>query len=82
MKRLDKDEIKKQLLEPITINNAVEIDELNEQVDKVGKSEDTTGIIKEYEQILRIKERASSWLRFTKGRFLNASWRERNSNKW
>ena len=49
MKRLDKDKIKKRLLESMTINDAVEIDELNERADKVEKPEDAAGIIKEYE---------------------------------
>ena len=70
-KRLDKDKIKKQLIESLTISNAVEIEELNEQVERVEKPEDAANIIQEYEQILRMKRRASSWLGFTKGRFLN-----------
>ena len=51
-KRLNRDEIKKQLIESITINNAVEIEELNELADKVEKPEDAADIIKQYEEIL------------------------------
>ena len=39
-KRLDKDEIKKQLLDSMAINNAVEIEELSETAERVEKSED------------------------------------------
>ena len=51
------DEIKKQLLESITINNAVEIDEINKWADKVEKLKDAPNIIKDYEKILRTKKK-------------------------
>ena len=54
-KRLNKDEIKKQLIESININNAVEMEDLNELAEKVEKPEDAADIIKQQEQILRIK---------------------------
>ena len=50
-KRLNKDEIKKQLIESIIINNAIEIDNLNELAEKVAN------IIKQYEEILRTKRK-------------------------
>ena len=50
-KRLNKDEIKKQLVESIIINNAIEIDNLNELAEKVAN------IIKQYEEILRTKRK-------------------------
>ena len=56
-KCLDKDEIKKQLIESITIDNAVEIEEPNNRADKVEKLEDAAGIIKEHEEILRAKKK-------------------------
>ena len=56
-KRLHKDEIKKQLLQSITINNAVEIDEINKRADKVEKPEDAADIIKQYEEILHTKRK-------------------------
>ena len=70
-KRLEKEGIKKHLLDSIVINNAVEIEELNERVDKVEESEGASNIIKEYKEILRAKKRVSLWLRFIKEKFLN-----------
>ena len=52
-KRLNKDEIKKQLID---INNAMEIDNLNELAEKVERPEDAANIIKQYEEILRTKK--------------------------
>ena len=54
---LNKEEIKKQLIESIAINNAVEIEELNELAEKVQKPEDAADIIKQYEEILRAKSK-------------------------
>ena len=56
-KRLNKDGIKKQLIEPITINNTVEIDDLNKLAEKVEKPEEAADIIKQYEEILRTKRK-------------------------
>ena len=54
-KVLNKDEIKKQLIDSIIINNAIEIDNLNELAEKVQRPEDAANIIKQYEEILRTK---------------------------
>ena len=70
-KRLDKDEIKKQLLESITINNAVEIRELNERAESVEKPEDTADIIKQYEEILRTKRKGIIAVAFYQGKIFN-----------
>ena len=56
-KRLNKDEIKKQLIESITIDNAVEIEELNKLAEKVQKPEEAADIIKQYQKILRTKRK-------------------------
>ena len=56
-KRLNKDEIKKQLIESITINSSVEMDDLNELGEKVEKPEDAANIIKQNEEILRTKRK-------------------------
>ena len=56
----------------MAIKNAVEIEELNERAERVGKPEDAADIIREYEEILRAKKRASSWSRFIKEKFSNA----------
>ena len=52
-KRLNKDEIKTQLIEFIIINNAIEIDNLNKLAERVEKPEEAVDIIKQYEEILR-----------------------------
>ena len=81
-KRLDKDKIKKQLLDSMAINNAVEIEELNERAERVEKLEDAADIIREYVEILRAKKRALSWLRFIKEKFSNALRKKRSFKKW
>ena len=57
-KPLNEDEIKKQLIECITINNAFETEELNEQAERVEKPKDAADIIKQYKEILRAKRKA------------------------
>ena len=51
-KWLSKDEIKKQLLEPIIINEAVESEELNKKVEEIQEPEETAEVIKQYEYII------------------------------
>ena len=67
-KCLDKDEIKKQLLESITINSAAETKELDEQDDKVEKLENAVDIIKKYEEILRTKRKGIIAVAFRQGK--------------
>ena len=47
-RRLSKEEIKKQLIDSITINNIIKTEELNEKDEKVKKPEDAAPIIKQY----------------------------------
>ena len=82
MNRLEKDEIKKQLLDSMAINDAVEIEELNERAERVEKPEDAADIIREYEENLRAKKMASSRSRFIKEKFSNALKKKRSSKKW
>ena len=56
-KRLSKEKIKKQLIESITINNVIEIDNLNELAEKVETPEEVDDIIKQYEEILQTKRK-------------------------
>ena len=56
-KRLTHDEIKKQLIESMVVNDVIESDELNKQADEVQKPEDTTDLIKQYEGIIRTKKK-------------------------
>ena len=67
-KRLDKDEIKKQLLESIAVNNAVEIDEISKRADKVEKPEDAANIIKQHGEILRTKKKGIIAVAFHQGK--------------
>ena len=55
--RLNKDEIKKQLTESIIIDNAIEIDNLNELAEKVEKPEEPADITKQYEEIFCTKRK-------------------------
>ena len=66
--RLNKDEIKKHLIESITINNAVEIKELNKLAERVEKPEDATDIIKQHEEILRAKRKGIIAVAFHQGK--------------
>ena len=54
---LNKDEIKKQQIESIIINNASKIDNLNELDEKLQKPKEATDIIKPYEKILQTKRK-------------------------
>ena len=67
-KCLKKDEIKKHLIESITINNAVETEELNKRADKVEKPEDAADIIQQYEEILPAKRKGIISVAFYQGK--------------
>ena len=56
-KRLNKDEIKRQLIESITIDNVVEMEDLNELAEKVQKPKEVADVMKQYEDILRTKRK-------------------------
>ena len=81
-KRLEKNEIKQHLLDSMATNNSVEIEELNERAEKVEKPEDAVHITMEYEEIIRVKKKVSSWLRIIKEKFSNALKKKRNFKKW
>ena len=56
-RRLDKNEIKKQLIESIVNNDLVETDELNKKADKVEEPEDVTAVLKQLEDVIRTKKK-------------------------
>ena len=56
-KRLSKEEIKKQLLESIIINQVVEPEELNKKAEEIQESEEAAEVIKQYEYIIKTKEK-------------------------
>ena len=67
-KVLNKDEIKKQLIDSIIINNAIEIDNLNELAEKVEKPKEAANILKKYEEILRTKRKGIISLAYYQGK--------------
>ena len=56
-KWLSQDEIKKQLLESIIINEAVESEEFNKEVDEVQDPKKVAKVIQEYENIIKTKKK-------------------------
>ena len=56
-KRLSKEEIKKQLLESIIINEVVESEELNKMAEEIQESEKVAEVIKQYEYINKTKKK-------------------------
>ena len=70
-KPFDKDKIKKELLDSISINSAVEIEELNKRAESVEKPEDAADIIREYEEILRAKKKGIIMFAFYQGKIFN-----------
>ena len=56
-KRLSQDEIKKQLLESIIINEAVESEEFNREAEGVQDLEEAAKVIQKYENIIKTKKK-------------------------
>ena len=56
-KRLSKEEIKKKLLDPMTIDEIVEFDDLNKEAEKTQDPEEAAKIIKRYEDIIKTKNK-------------------------
>ena len=56
-KQLNEEEVKQRLIDSLVNNDSIETEELNEGAEKVDKPEDAANIIKEYEEILRIKRK-------------------------
>ena len=68
-KGLNKDEIKKQLIESTIINNAIQIDNLNELAEKVEKPEDAATITKQYNEVLSTKRQDILSVAYHQGKF-------------
>ena len=49
--------MKQQLIDSLVNNDTIETEELNERAEKVDKPEDAANIIKEYEEIFRMKRK-------------------------
>ena len=56
-KRLSKEEIKKKLLDSMTIDEIVEFDDLNKEAEKIEDLEKAVEIIKRYEDIIKTKKK-------------------------
>ena len=54
-KRLSKEEIKMKLLDSMTIDEVVELDDLNKEAEKIEDPEKAAEIIKRYEDIIKTK---------------------------
>ena len=52
IKILTHEEIKKQLMESIVINNIAQTDDLNKKAEEVRKPEEAAAVIKQYEDII------------------------------
>ena len=56
-KRLSKEEIKMKLLDLMTIDEVVELDDLNKEAEKIEDPEKAAEIIKRYEDIIKTKNK-------------------------
>ena len=56
-KRLSKEEIKKKLLDSMTIDEVVEFDDLNKEAEETQDPEEAAKIIKRYEDIIKTKKK-------------------------
>ena len=56
-KRLSKEEIKKQMLESIIINEVAESEKLNKEVEEIQEPEEAAKVIKQYEDIIKMKKK-------------------------
>ena len=67
-KRLLKEEIKKKLLDPMTIDEVVEFDDINKEAEKTQDPEEATKIIKRYEDIIKTKNKGIINVAYHQGR--------------
>ena len=67
-KRLTHEEIKKQLIESIVINDVVETDELNKKAEEVQKPEEAAEVIQQYEEIIRTKKKGIISIAYRQGK--------------
>ena len=70
-KRLSKEEIKKQLLDSMTIDEVVEFDDLNKEAEEIQDPEETAKIIKRYEDIMKMKNKGIINVAFHQGQVFN-----------
>ena len=57
MKRLSKEEIRKQLLDSMIIDENLEFDNLNKEAEEIQDPEKAAEIIREYEDVIKTKKK-------------------------
>ena len=67
-KRLTQDEVKKELIESMVVNEFVESDELNKQAEEVQDPEEAAKVIQEYENIIRTNKKGIIRIAFHQGK--------------
>ena len=67
-KRLNHEEVKKQLIESMVNNDAVETQELNKKAEEVNKLKDAAAIIKQFEDIIRTKKKGIISIAYHQGK--------------
>ena len=67
-KILTQDEVKKELIKSMVNNKVVETDELNKQAEEFQKPEDAADLIKQYENIIRMKKKGIINIAFHQGK--------------
>ena len=65
--------MKQHLIDSLVNNDSIETEELNEGAEKVDKPEDAANIIKEYEEILRIKRKDIVNVAYHRGKLFSRS---------
>ena len=70
-KRLNQQEIRKQLFDSLINSNTVETKELNEQTEKINKLEDAAELIKWYEEILKTKREGIASIAYYQGKIFS-----------
>ena len=70
VKLFSKEEIKKKLLDSMTIDEVVEFDDLNKEAEKTQDPQEAAKIVKRYEGIIKKKRKELQTSHFIKDRFL------------
>ena len=67
-KRLTHEEVKKQVIKSMVVNNFVETDELNKKAEEVQDPDEAADVIKQYEDLIRTKKKGSINIAFHQGK--------------
>ena len=69
-KRPSKEEIKKQLLESMIIDEVVEFEDLNKEAEEIREPEKAAEVIKQYEDIIKMKKKGMISIAYHQGKTL------------